>query len=105
MQSLRTEYQLRVKVCWAARAQTAITRVMLKMAEPMTPLMPMSSLATNTPITAVANSGPEEPAAMKVAPATSGGRFRTGYRREEQLYRLFFGHFSATTTNLELLDY
>ena len=28
-------------------------------------------------MTAVANSGAEEPAAMKVAPATSGGMFRT----------------------------
>ena len=33
--------------------------------------------ATNTPMTAVASSGPEDPAAMKVAPATSGGMFRT----------------------------
>ena len=35
------------------------------------------TFATNTPITAVASSGPEEPAAMKVAPATSGGRLRS----------------------------
>lgn len=35
------------------------------------------TLATKTPMTAVANSGPDEPAAMKVAPATSGGRFKT----------------------------
>ena len=28
-------------------------------------------------MTAVANSGPEEPAAIKVAPATSGGKFNT----------------------------
>ncbi len=34
-------------------------------------------MATNTPITAVANSGPEDPAAIKVAPATSGGMLRT----------------------------
>jgi len=32
----------------------------------------MSSLAKNTPMMTVANSGAEEPAAMKVAPATSG---------------------------------
>lgn len=32
----------------------------------------MSSLAKNTPITTVASSGAELPAAMKVAPATSG---------------------------------
>ena len=35
------------------------------------------TFATNTPIIAVASSGPEEPAAIKVAPATSGGRLRT----------------------------
>lgn len=35
-------------------------------------LTPISSLAKKTPITTVANSGAEEPAAMKVAPATSG---------------------------------
>ncbi len=33
--------------------------------------------ATKTPMTAVANSGAEDPAAMNVAPATSGGMFRT----------------------------
>ena len=33
--------------------------------------------ATKTPMTAVANSGAEDPAAMKVAPATSGGMLRT----------------------------
>ena len=35
------------------------------------------TFATNTPITAVASSGPDDPAAMKVAPATSGGIFKT----------------------------
>lgn len=35
-------------------------------------LTPMSSLAKNTPMITVASSGAEEPAAMKVAPATSG---------------------------------
>ena len=33
------------------------------------------TLATNTPMTEVASSGAEEPAAMNVAPATSGDRF------------------------------
>ena len=33
-----------MKVCSAARAHTAMTKVMLKMAEPITPLIPMSSL-------------------------------------------------------------
>ena len=45
---------------------------MLNTALPTTPLTPMSLLATNTPITEVASSGAELPAAMKVAPATSG---------------------------------
>ena len=36
-----------------------------------------STFATKTPITAVANSGPDDPAAIKVAPATSGGIFKT----------------------------
>lgn len=35
-------------------------------------LTPMSSLAKNTPMITVASSGAEEPAAIKVAPATSG---------------------------------
>ena len=42
----------------------------------------VSTLATKTPMTAVANSGPEEPAAMKVAPATSGGKFNTAKQGE-----------------------
>lgn len=35
----------------------------------------------NTPIRAVANSGAEDPAAMKVAPATSGEIFNTKVER------------------------
>ena len=35
------------------------------------------TFATNTPITAVASSGPDDPAAINVAPATSGGIFNT----------------------------
>lgn len=49
-----------------------MTNMMLNTAEPMTPDTPMSSLAKNTPMTTVASSGAEEPAAMNVAPATSG---------------------------------
>lgn len=49
-----------------------ITNIMLKTAEPITPDIPISSLAKNTPITTVASSGADDPAAMKVAPATSG---------------------------------
>lgn len=37
----------------------------------------MSSFAKNTPITTVANSGAEDPAAIKVAPATSGDNFNS----------------------------
>ena len=59
----------------AHSAHTEITNMMLNTAEPITPLIPMSSLAKNTPITTVASSGAEEPAAMKVAPATSGDSF------------------------------
>lgn len=44
----------------------------MKTADPITPLTPMSSFAKNTPMTTVANSGAEEPAAINVAPATSG---------------------------------
>lgn len=55
-----------------AKPQTAMTNMILKTADPMTPLTPISSLARNTPITTVANSGAELPAAINVAPATSG---------------------------------
>ncbi len=54
------------------RTLTEMTNMMLKTAEPMTPDTPMSSLAKNTPMTTVASSGADDPAAMKVAPATSG---------------------------------
>ena len=40
---LQTEYQWRVKARGAARAHTAMTRVMLKTALPTTPLTPISS--------------------------------------------------------------
>lgn len=39
--------------------------------------VPISSLAKKTPITTVANSGAELPAAIKVAPATSGDIFNS----------------------------
>lgn len=50
---------------------------MLNTAEPITPDTPISSLAKNTAMTTVASSGAELPAAMKVAPATSGESFST----------------------------
>ncbi len=43
------------------------------------------TLATKTPMTAVASSGAEEPAAMKVAPATSGDNIRANNTREKGL--------------------
>lgn len=52
-----------------------MTNIILKTADPITPLTPISSLAKKTPITTVANSGAELPAAIKVAPATSGLTF------------------------------
>jgi len=55
-----------------AKPQIAMTNMILKTADPMTPLTPISSLARNTPMTTVANSGAELPAAINVAPATSG---------------------------------
>ena len=48
---------------------------MLKTADPTIVPIPMSDLATKTPIIEVNNSGAEEPAAIKVAPATSSERF------------------------------
>ena len=70
--------------CVAESAQTAMTRVMLNTADPTTPLTPISSLATKTPITEVANSGADDPAAIKVAPATSGGRCKAGKHHIKQ---------------------
>jgi hypothetical protein len=46
------------------------------------------TLATNTPMTAVASSGAEEPAAMKVAPATSGDSIRANNTREKWLIKI-----------------
>lgn len=57
---------------------TDITNIILKTADPITPLTPISSFAKKTPITTVANSGAEDPAAIKVAPATSGDNFNSG---------------------------
>lgn len=48
-------------------------------------LTPMSSLAKNTPMITVASSGAEEPAAMKVAPATSGDN-RNSVKKQEHIY-------------------
>jgi hypothetical protein len=46
----------------------------------------MSSLAKNTPITTVASSGAEEPAAMNVAPATSGDSFSSATMIQFQVH-------------------
>lgn len=56
----------------AANAQAAITNKMLKTAEPTMVPIPTSFWAMKTPMTEVNNSGADPPAAMKVAPATSG---------------------------------
>ena len=57
---------------------------MLKTALPTTPLTPMSSLVTKSPMVLVANSGALEPAAMKVAPATSGDNPSANIERVSQ---------------------
>ena len=49
---------------------------MLKTADPRIVPRPTGEAATKTPRKEVASSGAEDPAAMKVAPATSGGRLR-----------------------------
>ena len=56
----------------AAKAQAAITNRMLKTAEPTIVPIPTSLTAMKTPMMDVNNSGADPPAAMKVAPATSG---------------------------------
>uniref|UniRef100_A0A1A9UI35 Uncharacterized protein n=1 Tax=Glossina austeni TaxID=7395 RepID=A0A1A9UI35_GLOAU len=85
------------------RAQTDITNIMLKTAEPITPLMPISSLAKKTPITTVANSGAELPAAMKVAPATFGDNFNSVHKKRKLIVTLkktFFGVFKSRQRDL-----
>ena len=49
-----------------------MTNKMLKTADPTIVPMPTSLFAMNTPIILVKSSGADPPAAMKVAPATSG---------------------------------
>jgi len=59
----------------AARPQTPMTKSTLKMAEPTMAAMPTSlGSGRMEPTREVKNSGAEPPAAMKVAPATSGER-------------------------------
>lgn len=50
----------------------------------------MSSLAKKTPMTTVANSGAEDPAAIKVAPATSGDNLNSGMKIIKQIFIHFF---------------
>ena len=57
---------------FAAKAHAAITNKMLKTAEPTIVPIPTSLWAINTPIMLVKSSGAEPPAAINVAPATSG---------------------------------
>jgi hypothetical protein len=58
------------------------------------------TLATKTPMTAVASSGAEDPAAINVAPATSGGMFNT----TEAQYHLnvLFSHTRIFTGSMTL---
>lgn len=73
-----------------------MTNMILNTAEPMTPLMPISSSATKTPMTTVANSGAEEPAAMNVAPATSGVNFIS--IKKKRFYRFPVAFLSCALT-------
>uniref|UniRef100_A0A182Q322 Uncharacterized protein n=1 Tax=Anopheles farauti TaxID=69004 RepID=A0A182Q322_9DIPT len=66
--------------------------MMLNTADPITPLMPMSSFAKNTPMMTVANSGAELPAAINVAPATSGDSFSSRAGRQKQAMRIIIAH-------------
>ena len=63
---------------------------MLKTALPTTPLTPMSSLVTKSPMVLVASSGALEPAAMKVAPATSGESPSADIERGQSDILLFY---------------
>ena len=56
----------------AAKAHAAMTNKMLKTADPTMVPMPTSLLAINTPMMLVKSSGADPPAAINVAPATSG---------------------------------
>jgi len=57
---------------FAAKAHAAITNKILKTAEPTIVPIPTSLWAINTPIMLVKSSGADPPAAINVAPATSG---------------------------------
>ena len=59
--------------------------MMLNTADPITPERPISSLAKKTPIMTVASSGAEEPAAIKVAPATSGDNFNSKKKKKKKI--------------------
>ncbi|TRY67508.1 hypothetical protein TCAL_16956 [Tigriopus californicus] len=56
----------------AANAHAAMTKRILNTADPTMVPIPTSLLAMNTPMMEVKSSGADPPAAMKVAPATSG---------------------------------
>ena len=57
---------------FAAKAHAAITNKILNTADPTTVPIPPSFWAIKTRIMAVNSSGADPPAAIKVAPATSG---------------------------------
>ena len=87
----------------AKMAQTLITKAMLKTADPTTVPTPMSSLAINTPIKEVANSGADEPAAMKVDPAISDSNSK--YQHLFILYEFWIYQNYANNTYSNLVNF
>ena len=65
-----------IRDCLAAAAAMATMTRMLNMAEPTIVPMPMLLRGPKASATEVNSSGADDPAAMKVAPATSSDRFR-----------------------------
>ena len=65
-------YHTYLRASLAANAHAAMTKRMLKTADPTIVPIPTSFLAKKMPIIEVNSSGADPPAAIKVAPATSG---------------------------------
>jgi len=75
VQSRKSGHQLSLMSPEATTPQRPITNSTLNTAEPTIVPKPTSLTATNAPTSEVKSSGAEPPAAMKVAPATSGLTF------------------------------
>ena len=84
----KTNIHTYLKASFAANAHAAITNKMLNTAEPTMVPIPTSLLAINTPMTEVNNSGAEPPAAIKVAPATSGLMPSCKYEKKNYYYTI-----------------